>query len=110
MTKMDEYISRKTAASNLAYSLCHGLACNDCPFSDYGAYKGCKLSERIKSIPAADVVPVVHARWVYNKGDNIPYCSACMMPQDSECNYCPSCGARMDGGWNELESARKENP
>lgn len=51
---------------------------------------------RLRSIPAADVTPVVHGRWVYNDGDNIPYCSECMMPQDTECNYCPSCGAKMD--------------
>ena len=45
-----------------------------------------------------DIAPVRHGKWVYNPGDNIPYCSECMMPQDSECNYCPSCGAKMDGG------------
>lgn len=49
----------------------------------------------IESIPAADVRPVVRGRWEYNPGDNIPYCSECMMPQDSECNFCPSCGADM---------------
>lgn len=42
-----------------------------------------------------DVRPVVRGRWEYNPGDNIPYCSECMMPQDSECNFCPNCGADM---------------
>ena len=50
----------------------------------------------IESIPAADVRPVVRGRWEYNPGDNIPYCSECMMPQDSECNFCPNCGAMME--------------
>jgi hypothetical protein len=50
----------------------------------------------IAVIPAADVRPVVRGKWEYNPGDNIPYCSECMMPQDSECNYCPNCGARME--------------
>jgi hypothetical protein len=39
--------------------------------------------------------PVARGKWEYNPGDNIPYCSECMMPQDSECNYCPNCGADM---------------
>ena len=34
-------------------------------------------------------------KWLYNDGDYIPYCSECLMPQDIECNYCPSCGAKM---------------
>ena len=44
---------------------------------------------------SVDIKPVKHGRWVYNDDDLIPYCSECMMPQDSECNYCPSCGADM---------------
>jgi hypothetical protein len=51
--------------------------------------------DAVEDFPAADVRPVVRARWEYNPGDNIPYCSECMMPQDSECNYCPNCGADM---------------
>jgi len=50
----------------------------------------------IAAIPAADVRPVVRGKWEYNPGDNIPYCSECMMPQDSECNFCPNCGAVME--------------
>jgi hypothetical protein len=54
--------------------------------------------EAIENLPAADVEPVRHGEWVYNSPeDNIPYCSECLMPQDSECNFCPSCGAKMDG-------------
>ena len=51
--------------------------------------------EALRSIPATDVQPVRKGRWEYNPGDNIPYCSECMMPQDTECNFCPSCGADM---------------
>lgn len=53
------------------------------------------IQSNLEKLPAADVAPVRHGTWVYNPGDNIPYCSECMMPQDSECNYCPSCGADM---------------
>ena len=61
----------------------------------------------IESVPAADVAPVRHARWVDN------HCTACgMMPMGDEMwkhldlepplferfmDYCPSCGCRMDG-------------
>lgn len=53
--------------------------------------------EAFNEIPAADVRPVRRGKWEYNSGDNIPYCSECMMPQDSECNFCPNCGADMRG-------------
>lgn len=52
-------------------------------------------ADYMELIPAADVREVKRGKWVYNDGDNIPYCSECMMPQDSECNFCPSCGADM---------------
>ena len=73
--------------------------CNKC--SDIGLCGNCAVLTAIRlleKVPSADVAPVRHGTWVYNPGDNIPYCSECMMPQDSECNYCPSCGAKMDGG------------
>lgn len=51
----------------------------------------------IKEIPAADVAPVVHGRWVYGEFD-FPHCSEC--GTDVEPNmispYCPNCGAKMD--------------
>ena len=62
----------------------------------------------IKGMKAADVAPVRHARWVDN------HCTACgMMPMGDEMwkicdfepprfekfmDYCPNCGAKMDGG------------
>ena len=37
-------------------------------------------------------------KWELNAPDDfIVYCSECMMPQDSPCNFCPSCGADMRG-------------
>ena len=59
-------------------------------------WEGKDIFSALRKLPAADVRPVVRGRWVYNSpDDNIPYCSECLMPQDSECNYCPSCGADM---------------
>lgn len=64
----------------------------------------------IKAIPAADVAPVVHARWddsgryTFPGGSTAVRCTKCGCAlTESEYhlqnwNYCPVCGAKMDGG------------
>jgi hypothetical protein len=52
------------------------------------------------AIPAADVVPVRHGRWM--SGDMPTYggykCSVCgENTVHYKAKYCPNCGARMDG-------------
>lgn len=63
-----------------------------------------ELIERIWSVPAADVAPVVHGRWEVEIdfdefwGDLDYYkCSVCgnMELRDAQTPYCPHCGARM---------------
>ena len=59
--------------------------------------------QEINSIPAADVAPVVHGRWVthYRSGTTVAegYVSTCCdMWNNRESDYCPNCGAKMDGG------------
>ena len=62
----------------------------------------------LELFPAADVKPVVRGKW--RRTDAYPhrlYCSACFrsyLPNDEilqmyriPMNYCPNCGARMDG-------------
>ena len=57
----------------------------------------------IRYMDAADVAPVVHGRWVekekYTFG--IMYdCSLCenrILDNGHSWNYCPNCGAKMDG-------------
>ena len=60
--------------------------------------------------PTIDAVPVVHGEWI-KTDDNICYariCSVCRKHVrvciglrchdcDTEANYCPNCGAKMDG-------------
>ena len=57
--------------------------------------------EAINSIPAADVVPVVHGRWVDGKcsncGVDIPTDDLRDVIFESDCHFCYSCGAKMDG-------------
>lgn len=51
----------------------------------------------IAHAPAADVAPVVHARWADGShGDaKCPVCGREDMERNY--NYCPHCGAKMDG-------------
>ena len=62
------------------------------------------LAERINSIPAADVRPVVRGKWEWNDNNGYYYCGNCKAvspreDQDGEyidCpNFCPNCGADM---------------
>ena len=58
----------------------------------------------IENFPNADVAPIVHGRWEEaSDGDGIvcPFCRTdfCTIIYDTEYfNYCPNCGAKMDGG------------
>lgn len=62
-----------------------------------------EIEEAINAAPAADVAPVVHGKWevihVKNHWDKAR-CSACKRVFESYewgSNYCPVCGAKMDG-------------
>lgn len=53
----------------------------------------------LAAIPAADVRPVVKARW--KRIDFKPYghdyeCSTCGWKNDMATHFCPNCGARME--------------
>lgn len=60
--------------------------------------------EYAENLPAADVAPVRHGRWI----DGDPYCPICRKDKfrgldadiwaDWKPDYCPNCGAKMDGG------------
>lgn len=62
--------------------------------------RDCK--EAIENIHAADVAPVVHGRWVDGKcsncGVDIPTDDLRDVIFESDCHFCYSCGAKMDGG------------
>ena len=71
----------------------------------------------INEMPTIDAVPVVHGEWI-RTDDNICYahiCSVCRKHVrvciglrchdcDTEANYCPNCGAKMDGGNADADS------
>ena len=59
------------------------------------------IRQNIMDIPAADVATVRHGRWNDSLARITPYCSVC--GHSHRClirtpNYCPNCGAKMDGG------------
>ena len=54
----------------------------------------------LMAIPAADVVPVVHGQWIEDES-GIIICPKCKRGYNliaKFTNYCPACGAKMDGG------------
>lgn len=92
---MTDYIKRSDAAKLLGYIF------------------GVDVVRRLHEVPAADVAEVVHGQW-QGEGDgyadgalvyDVWVCSNCGHyiddgTDDPEClpNYCPVCGAKMDGG------------
>ena len=83
---MAEYIERELAIKALS----RGEGCENV----------CRRA--IERILAADVAPVRHGRWVHHiaGGNQISacWCSVCNVEHETEQNYCPNCGAKMDGG------------
>ena len=60
-----------------------------------------KLVHYIESQPVLDYVPIKHGYWKkcgqLSRTQWLHRCSLCGCPQDYAHNYCPNCGARMDG-------------
>ena len=71
--------------------------------------KGLEPSQYIEALPVADVAPVVHGRWddsgryTFPSGDVAVRCTNCGCALTKSeyrlytWNYCPICGAKMDG-------------
>lgn len=55
-----------------------------------------RLLDKLQKVPAADVAPVVHGHRVDN-GGSYARCSQCDGVLPLCANYCPNCGAIMDG-------------
>ena len=97
---MDEYIKRE--------DLLELYRIDDPVLNENGHVPLSVIRQNIMDIPAADVAPVRHGRWIDN------HCTVCgMMPMGDEMwknydcepplferfmDYCPICGAKMDGG------------
>lgn len=89
---MAEYIEREAA---LILGYWHG----ERPTIDNPSPNGVDAvdSVDIEAIPAADVQPVRHGRWMYETETEMFQCSVCGgMAVRNEYPYCHWCGARMD--------------
>ena len=97
----DEYIRREDAL--------RGVELFQCGWAEIEAVQ----SDYIERLPAADVAPVVHGKWIgagdgYADGElvfDVWHCSECDYCIDDGTDdpetlpkYCPGCGALMDGG------------
>lgn len=96
---MDEYIKRAVAVT-----VCDKQYRECLRKSDFcGDTVAWNICADIKAIPAADVAPVVHGRWIsFLGGDHIMperyyRCSRCGRVESRRQPYC-HCGAKMDGG------------
>lgn len=68
------------------------------------------IRHALAAAPAADVAPVVHGRWIHSRYEDcseqfeLVKCSQCNHEAYAMAfyvrggNYCPNCGAKMDGG------------
>ena len=99
---MTEYIEREAISEEI-----RKYYYKNPPNFSYGEWfdRGLDRAQRaILDAPAADVAPVRHGQWIekekYTFG--IMYdCSLCedrILDNGHPWNYCPNCGAKMDGG------------
>lgn len=81
--------------------LCHG--------NDFEKLTLLKIGDTVERLyekyGSVDAVPVVHGEWVSDEDDVLFHCSECETQistswdyDDLHWNFCPNCGARMDGG------------
>lgn len=97
---MAEYIKREAALK-----ICETEYQNRLRMLDYcGDTVAWNIGGEIKALPAADVAPVVHGWWLEDHDYlKCPECGV-MVKWDftffdiGNWNYCPNCGAKMDGG------------
>ena len=109
---MSDYISREAIIGKMEKHYCApckgqggdlgGDWCRSCVINS--------VLEKVRGIPAADVAPVVHGRWIgvdssfwkpTHSGDISVFrktyrCSECRRRTAIAENYCPNCGAKVD--------------
>lgn len=110
---MDEYISREATVQKIKQI---GAENYSGMYANIGMTHAAQI---VKFMPAADVAPVVHGRWVAEENESISkrnrlikyktyYCSMCGRGNGRNMGkYCPHCGARMDEKDGEPNETKK---
>lgn len=104
---MSDYIKR-TDAVKIAEK--YGLA-NGSVLGRHTGLADC-IARDISELPAADVAEVVHGRWIkddflsddVNNAEKCSQCGELIGWFGNLPNYCPNCGAKMDGGFDDATS------
>lgn len=97
--------------ANFQDELCGGIACSECSLKEENV---CKAERWIDIQPTIEAEPVKHGRWKpYEFATNRRWrkCSVCGTADEyinevglvAIRNYCPNCGAKMDGGNNDSD-------
>ena len=106
---MTEYIEKNKAIKELYEVYDYEFPTASGGFDEYARMI---VPNTIKNMPAADVAPVRHGRWLTWE-EQFPgstpkkqsglgvFCDKCHGHADNRTDYCPNCGAKMDGSSNE---------
>ena len=103
---MSDYIKREDALELINKCVSHTSPKSKVMDFHHGEINGLNwASDIIEAIPSANVTPVRHGHWVESFKVNAPptlrsrwTCSWCGNVQTyGATDYCPNCGARMDG-------------
>lgn len=95
-----EYLDRSSLVARMKYYEKHTT-------EESGEHYAYSVALReIRNAPAADVAEVVHGRWIkddflsddVNNAEKCSQCGELIGWFGNLPNYCPNCGARMDGG------------
>lgn len=97
---MAEYIEREAVEKFIEDGL------NNQDVAKRFGHDAIEIMAEVHYMPAADVVPVVHGRFVHDGprfagGVDWWHCSSCgrlVSGVETRFDYCPHCGAKMDGG------------
>ena len=92
-----EYIEREAA-----YKACEAYFSGVCVYDVSASEVINDFEEVIDAVPTADVAPVKHGHWVKEKSDVLIHwhcsvCENCYYLEEPNADYCPRCGAKMDG-------------
>lgn len=93
----EDCVSRKLLSDNI----CEGISCNECSFKEIDGECGCLLQKRFDELPSVQPTRPT-GKWTEKTGEGFDAwaeCSkcGCVNPFEDDFNYCPNCGAKMEG-------------